>query len=238
MSESGACTIQASGACLACCELPALLFCEHFPPLDLRHRNPDIELRDLLLDISALLRSCELSNPPTSWKLTSNSLVYVMLWLECLELTSDGLCALFWVGTCSALAKVMPLSGWMSSLWMLLPLSRSHFRWRGVAALHTLCVVGLDIGSMEAFGRPRMPLENTEKKGLAQGTVAEITLTWQASIDMTCNRTTEFAGLALKTLECMGRSREALGAIRSRRNANAITTLAFVFNGMLMSHTR
>lgn len=75
----GTCTTQVSRTCLVCCELPALLFCEHFPPLDLRHRNPDIELRDLLLDISALLRSCELSSPPTSWKLTSNSLVYVML---------------------------------------------------------------------------------------------------------------------------------------------------------------
>lgn len=126
----------------------------------------------------------------------------------------------------------------MSSLWMLLPLSRSHFKRRGVVALHSLCVVGLDMGRMEAFGRPKIPLENTEKKGLAQGTVAEITLTWQARIDMTCNRTTEFAGLALKTLECMGRSLEALGAIRSRRNANAMTTFAFVFNGMLMSHTR
>lgn len=80
-----------------------------------------------------------------------------------------------------------------------------------------------------------MPLENTEKKGFAQGTVAEITLTWQASIDMTCSRTTKFDGLALKTLECMGRSREALGAIKSRRNANAMMTFAFVFNGMLMS---
>ena len=91
------------------------------------------------------------------------------------------------------------------------------------------------MGRMDALGRPRMPLENTEKKGLAQGTVAEITLTWQASIDMTCSRTTEFDGLALKTLECMGRSREALGAIKRRRSANAITTFAFVFNGMLMS---
>ena len=123
----------------------------------------------------------------------------------------------------------------MSSLWMLWPLSRPHLKCRGVVALHSLCVVGLDKGRIDALGRPRIPLENTEKKGLAQGTVAEITLTWQASIDMTCNRTTEFAGLVLKTLECMGRSREALGAIKSRRNANAMTTFAFVFNGMLMS---
>ena len=117
---------------------------------------------------------------------------------------------------------------------MLFPLSRSNLKHRGVVALHSLRVVGLDMGSMEAFGRPKMPLENTEKKGLAQGTVAEITLTWQASIDMTCSRTSEFAGLALKTLECMGRRREALGAIRSRRSANAMTTFAFVFSGMLM----
>jgi hypothetical protein len=161
-----------------------------------------------------------------------------MLWSECFEFTSDGLCALVWVGKCSALAKVIPLSGWMSSLWMLLPLSRSNLKHRGVVALHSLRVVGLDMGRMEAFGRPRMPLENTEKNGLAQGTVAEITLTWQASIDITCNRTTELAGLALKTLECMGRRREALGAIKSRRRANAMTTFAFVFRGMLMSHTR
>jgi hypothetical protein len=125
----------------------------------------------------------------------------------------------------------------MSSLWMLLPLSRSNLKHRGVFVLHSLRVVGLDMGRMEAFGRPRMPLENTEKKGLAQGTVAEITLTWQASIDMTCKRTTEFAGLALKTLECMGRRREALGTIRSRRRANAMMTFAFVFSGILMSHT-
>lgn len=83
-----------------------------------------------------------------------------------------------------------------------------------------------------------MPLVNTEKKGLAQGMVAEMTLTWQASIDMTCSLTMEAVGLALKTLECMGRSREALGAIRSRRKANAMTTLAFVFTGMLMCYTK
>jgi len=39
-----------------------------------------------------------------------------------------------------------------------------------------------------------MPLVNTEKKGLAQGMVAEMTLTWQASIDMTCSLTMEAVG--------------------------------------------
>jgi hypothetical protein len=49
-----------------------------------------------------------------------------------------------------------------------------------------------------------MPLENTEKKGLAHGIVAEMTLTWKASSVMTCNLTIEIAGLAVKMLECIG----------------------------------
>lgn len=46
---------------------------------------------------------------------------------------------------------------------------------------------------MEAFGRPKILLENTEKKGFAQGIVADMTLTWQASSVMTCNLTVEAA---------------------------------------------
>jgi hypothetical protein len=79
-----------------------------------------------------------------------------------------------------------------------------------------------------------IPLENTEKKGLAQGIVAEMTLTWQASSVMTCNLTIELAGWAVKMLECIGGSREALGAIRNSRKANAVTTFAFVLTGILM----
>jgi hypothetical protein len=70
--------------------------------------------------------------------------------------------------------------------------------------LHSLCTGGRDVGSVEALGRPIIPLENTEKKGLAHGIVAEMTLTWQASSVMTCNLTMESAGLAVKMLECMG----------------------------------
>jgi hypothetical protein len=94
------------------------------------------------------------------------------------------------------------------------------------------------VGSIESLGRPRIPLAKTAKKGLAQGTVAEITDTWQASIDMTCSLTIEAVGSSLNTLECMGPSREALGAIRSRRHANAIMTFAFVFKGILMPYTK
>jgi hypothetical protein len=70
--------------------------------------------------------------------------------------------------------------------------------------LHSLCIVGRDVGSTEALGRPMMPLENTEKKGFAHGIVAEMTLTWQASSVMTCNLTIEIAGLEVKMLECIG----------------------------------
>lgn len=63
--------------------------------------------------------------------------------------------------------------------------------------LISLCIVGLDVRSIEALGRPMMPLENTEKKGLAQGIVAEMTLTWQASRDMTWSRTVKADGSLL-----------------------------------------
>jgi hypothetical protein len=90
------------------------------------------------------------------------------------------------------------------------------------------------MGSTEALGRPMIPLENTEKKGLAHGIVAEITLTWQASSVMTCNLMIECARLAAKMLECICGSLEALGAIRNNRNANAVMTFAFVVKGILI----
>jgi len=110
--------------------------------------------------------------------------------------------------------------------------------WTVVEALTCLDIVGLEVGSMEGLGRPPRPLEKTEKKGLAQGIVAEITLTWQASSDITCNRTASAAGFALKTLACRGWSRHALGAIRSKRRPKAMTTLAFVLKGIWMLQTR
>ena len=110
--------------------------------------------------------------------------------------------------------------------------------WAVVEALTCLDIVGLDIGSIEGLGQPLRPLEKTEKKGLAQGIVAEITLTWQESSDMTCNRTASAAGLVLKTLAWRGWSRHALGAIRRRRKPNAMTTLAFVLKGIWMLQTR
>jgi hypothetical protein len=79
---------------------------------------------------------------------------------------------------------------------------------------------------------PLRPLENTEKKGLAQGIVAEITLTWQVSSDMICRRIASAAGFVVKTLAWRGLRRQALGAIRRRRKPNAMTTFAFVLKGI------
>jgi hypothetical protein len=110
--------------------------------------------------------------------------------------------------------------------------------WVAVEALTCRDIVGLDTGRIEALGLPLRPLEKTEKKGLAQGIVAEITLTWQASRDMTWNRIASAAGFALKTLAWRGLSRQALGAIRSRRRPKAMTTLALVLKGIWMLQTR
>jgi hypothetical protein len=110
--------------------------------------------------------------------------------------------------------------------------------WTVVVALTCLDIVGLDVGRIEARGLPLRPLEKTEKKGLAQGIVADITLTWHASSDMTCNRTASAAGFALKTLAWRGWSLHALGAMRSRRQPNAMTTFAFVLKGICMLQTR
>ena len=107
-----------------------------------------------------------------------------------------------------------------------------------VEALTCLDIVGLEVGRIEARGLPLRPLEKTVKKGLAQGIVAEITLTWQASSDMTWNRIASAAGFALKTLAWRGLSRHALGAMRSRRRPKAMTTLALVLKGIWMSQTR
>jgi hypothetical protein len=85
---------------------------------------------------------------------------------------------------------------------------------------------------------PLRPLEKTEKKGLAQGIVAEMTLTWHASRDMTWNRIASAAGFAPKTLAWRGLRRQALGAIRSRRKPKAVTTLALVLQGIWMLQTR
>jgi hypothetical protein len=68
--------------------------------------------------------------------------------------------------------------------------------------------------------------------------VAEITLTWQVSSDMTCSRIVSAAGFASKTLAWRGVRRHALGAMRSRRRAKAMTTLAFVLKGIWMLQTR
>jgi hypothetical protein len=155
-----------------------------------------------------------------------------MLWSECLELTIDGRCD-DWKGTCSALANVTPLSGWRCSVLILLP--RSFLRSTLLVQLSILSIVGLEEGRMDALGRLMIPRENTEKNGLAQGTVAEMTLTWQASSDMTWSLITYADGFSWKMVVCIGRSREALGAIRRRREAKAITTFAFVLTGMLMS---
>lgn len=107
----------------------------------------------------------------------------------------------------------------------------------GPLAVVSLDIVGLDVGSMEALGRPMILFENTEKNGLAQGTVAEMTLTWQASSDITWRRTTEAVGLGSCMFACKGPSLVALGGINSRRSAKAMTTLAFVLKGMVMSQT-
>jgi hypothetical protein len=107
-----------------------------------------------------------------------------------------------------------------------------------VEALTCLDIVGLDTGRIEALGLPLRPREKTEKKGLAQGIVAEITLTWQASSDMTWNRIASAAGFAPKTLAWRGLSRQALGATSSSRRPNAMTTLALVLKGIWMLQTR
>lgn len=107
-----------------------------------------------------------------------------------------------------------------------------------VEALTCLDIVGLDTGRIEGRGLPMRPLEKTDKKGLAQGIVAEITLICQTSSDITWKRIASAAGFALKTLAWRGLSRQALGAIRSRRRPNAMTTLAFVLKGIWMLQTR
>jgi hypothetical protein len=85
---------------------------------------------------------------------------------------------------------------------------------------------------------PLRPLEKTEKKGLAQGIVAEITLTWQVSSDMIWSRIASAAGFVVKTLAWSGLRRHALGAMRRRRKPNAMTTLALVLKGIWMLQTR
>lgn len=109
-----------------------------------------------------------------------------MLLSECLELTSEGLCVGDVTRTCSALANVMPLSvGRRRKTLILLFLSLLGCGNIDPPLLISLCIVGLDVGSIDALGRPMIPLEKTEKKGLAHGIVAEITLTWQANRDRT-----------------------------------------------------
>jgi hypothetical protein len=111
--------------------------------------------------------------------------------------------------------------------------------WLVVEALICLeVVVGLETGRIEHLGLPLRPREKTEKKGLAQGIVAEITLTWQVTSDMICSRIASAAGFSLKTLAWRGFRREALGTMRRRRRAKAITTLALVLKGIWMLQTR
>jgi len=102
----------------------------------------------------------------------------------------------------------------------------------------SLDVVGLETGKIEHLGLPLRPLEKTEKKGLAHGIVAEITAAWHVSSDKICNRIVSAAGFSSKTLAWRGVRRQALGAMRSRRRAKAMTTFALVLKGIWMLQTR